>query len=420
MAGSTQTQLLRKYAEVIVKVGLNLRKGQRLIINDGRTRGVLPHAAPLVHEVARAAYAAGARYVDVLWGDEELIRIRLQNAPRDSLTEYSKWHTAGLMDMIERGDALLTILSQNPDLLGDLDPDRVGVWHKTYLENAKPVLDQTSRNVINWCVVAAAGPEWAKKIFPKLPTEKAQAKLWSAIFKATRIDQPDPIKAWKQHTRAMNQHAKYLQAKQYTALHYRAPGTDLTLGLPPGHIWLSAGSQAANGVEFIANLPTEEVFTLPDRSQADGVVTASLPLSYGGSLIEDFQIKFEQGRIVKANARKGQAYLDRLVKTDEGARHLGEVALVPASSPIARSGHLFFNTLFDENAACHLAIGRAYTDTLEGADRMSDEEFSRHGGNTSLAHVDFMIGSPKMDIDGIRSNGDAEPVMRQGEWAFKV
>ncbi len=420
MAVRSPTSQLRKYAEAIVKVGLNLHKGQRLFIYNGRTLGVLPHAAPLVYEVTRAAYAAGASYVDVIWSDEELLRIRLQDAATASLTEYSHWLLTGMTEMIEEGDALLSIMSQNPNFLSNLDPKRVGIWRKTYLEKFKKVNADLSRNATTWCVVAASGPEWAKKVYPGLAADKAQAKLWSAIFKAARIDQPDPVKAWKEHTRALNRRGRYLQTKQYTALHYRAPGTDLTLGLPRGHKWLSAGAHGANGAYFVCNMPTEEVFTLPDRSRAEGYVTSTMPLSESGSLIEDFRINFEKGRIVKVHARKGQSFLENLIKTDEGARHLGEVALVPASSPIARSGLLFYNTLFDENASCHLAIGNAYSDTLEGAEKMSEAEFARHGGNSSIAHVDFMIGSPRMDIDGIKSNGETEPVMRRGEWAFKV
>ena len=420
MASTKHQQLLKKYADVIVKIGLNLRKGQRLIISNSRTRGVLSQAAPLVHEVTRAAYAAGARYVDVIWGDEEMIRIRLKNAVRDSLSEYSKWHIAAQMDIVEKGDALLSIVGENPNLLSDLNPDAVAAWQKTHLENFKPVGQALSGNQANWCLVAAVGPEWAKKVFPKLSVEKAEAKLWNEIFKATRVDQPNPVRAWKEHARKLKTRADYMQAKRFTALHYKAPGTDLTIGLPRGHKWITAGSPAANGIEFIPNLPTEEIFTLPDRSRADGTVTATLPLSYSGSLIENFSVTFEKGRIVKVSARKGEKILKKLIETDEGTTHIGEVALVPASSPIAQSGHLFYNTLFDENASCHLAIGHAYRFTLEGGEAMSEEEFMRNGGNESIAHVDFMVGSPKMDIDGIREDGSIEPVMRKGEWAFKV
>ena len=419
MTNRTHQEMLAKYAEAIVKVGLNIRKGQRLIITLGATRGVPHQFAPLVREIAKAAYAAGAKYVEALWGDEEMLRLRAQNAPKDSFDEYPTWQIQAILNMIEKGDALLSIAGANPDLLGGLDPDVVGMMQKTHLENWNAVGERVSSNAINWCVVAAAGEGWAKKIFPDLPVEKAQEKLWQEIFESTRIDQPDPIEAWNKHILSLRERGKYLQAKQYTALHYKAPGTDFTLGLPSGHLWISAQSMAQNGVAFTANMPTEEVFTLPDRNRADGVISATFPLSYGGTLIEDFQVTFENGRITKVTAKKGEAALKKLVDTDEGSHRLGEVALVPASSPIGQRGHLFFNTLYDENASCHIAIGRAYRFTLTGGEELNDEEFISAGGNVSLNHVDFMIGSPKMDIDGIAKDGSREPVMRNGEWAFK-
>jgi aminopeptidase len=420
MTDKRHQEMLQKYAEVIVKVGLNIRTGQRLIVTLAATRGVPHQFAPLVREVAKAAYAVGAKYVDVIWGDEELLRLRAQYAPRDSFGEYSTWQVDAVMKMIENGDALLSITGANPDLLGGLDSEVVGMIQKTHLENFGRVTEQVTTNAINWCVVAAAGEEWAKKVFPKLSVKEAQKKLWKDIFRTTRIDGPDPVAAWETHIVNLKKRSRYLQAKQYTALHYSAPGTDFTLGLPNGHIWISAQSIAQNGVAFTANMPTEEVFTLPDRNRANGVVTSTFPLSYGGSLLEDFQVTFENGCVTKVNAKKGEAVLRKLVDTDEGSRHLGEVALVPASSPIAQSGHLFYNTLFDENASSHIAIGRAYRFTLTGGVELKDEEFVSAGGNVSLNHVDFMIGSQKMDIDGVKQDGSIEPVMRQGEWAFDV
>ncbi len=420
MAGKKHQEMLEKYAEAIVKVGLNLRTGQRLIITLAATRGVPHQFAPLAREVAKAAYAVGAKYVDVIWGDEEMLRLRAQYAPRDSFGEYSDWQIDAVTKMIANGDALLSIAGANPDLLGGLDAEVVGMMQKTHLQKFSKVGEKITTNAINWCVVAAAGEAWARKVFPKLTPEKAQAKLWKEIFETTRIDQPDPIAAWKEHILKLKARANYLQAKQYSALHYSARGTDFTLGLPDGHKWISAQTTAQNGVAFTANMPTEEVFTLPDRNRADGVVAATFPLSYGGTLIEDFQVTFENGRVVKVNAKKGESALQKLVDTDEGSHRLGEVALVPASSPIAQRGHLFYNTLFDENASCHIAIGRAYRFTLVGGEELNDEEFMAQGGNVSLNHVDFMIGSPKMDIDGVKKDGAREPVMREGEWAIDI
>jgi len=419
MTNKSHQESLEKYAEAIVRVGLNIRTGQRLIINLAATRGVPHQFAPLVREVAKAAYRVGARYVDVIWGDEEMLRLRAQYAPRDSFDEYSTWQIDAVMKMVEKGDALLSITGSDPDLLGGLDPDILGMMQKTHLQQFSRVSEKVSANAINWCVVAAAGEGWAKKVFPEHPPEKAQEKLWEAIFETTRINQPDPIAAWQEHIINLRGRAKYLQAKQYNALHYSAPGTDFTLGLPNGHIWVSAQSLAQNGIAFTANMPTEEVFTLPDRNRADGVIKSTYPLSYGGTLIDDFQVTFEKGRITKVSAQKGESVLQKLVDTDEGSHRLGEVALVTASSPIAQRGHLFYNTLYDENASCHIAIGRAYRFTLTGGTELTDEEFTAAGGNVSLNHVDFMIGSPTMDIDGIKQDGAREPVMRKGEWAFK-
>lgn len=413
-------ELLRKYAEAIVKVGLNIRAGQRLIITNATARGVPPAGRELVHEVTKAAYAAGARFVDVIWGDEEMLRIRLQNAPADSFNEYPKWHIAGITDMITNGDALLSIYANDPDVYAGLDSERVGAMQKSHLENYQEVGIPVSRNAINWCVVASGAPAWAKKIFPNLAQEQAEEKLWQAIFETTRATQPDPVAAWQEHIKNLRKRGDFMQAKNYSALHYKSENTDFTLGLPRGHKWISAQSLAENGVVFTANMPTEEIFTLPDRHRADGTVSATFPLSYGGSLIEDFSVTFENGKIVKVNAKKNEAILQKLINTDEGSTRLGEAALVPASSPIAQRGHLFYNTLFDENASCHIAIGRAYRFTLTGGEELDEEEFNAAGGNTSLNHVDFMIGSPQMDIDGITEEGTREPVMRQGEWAFDV
>jgi aminopeptidase len=420
MALENHKELLQKYAEAIVKVGLNLRKGQRLIITNATARGVPPAGRALVHEVTKAAYVAGARFVDVIWGDEEMLRIRLQNAPLDTFNEYSTWHVNGLMNMFEKGDALLSIYANDPDVYSGLDAEKIGAMQRSHLENYSSVSALVSRNAVNWCVVASAAPAWAKKIFPDLPENEAMDKLWTAIFETTRATQADTIAAWQDHIKTLRKRADYMQAKKYSALHYKSHNTDFTVGLPRGHKWISAQSLAENGVVFTANMPTEEIFTLPDCHRAEGTVSATFPLSYGGSLIEDFSVTFENGKIVKVNARKNEAILQKLVDTDEGSKRLGEVALVPASSPIATRGHLFYNTLFDENASCHIAIGRAYRFTLTGGEELTEEEFLAAGGNTSLNHVDFMIGSPQMDIDGITEDGTREPVMRQGEWAIDL
>jgi aminopeptidase len=399
---------------------LAVEEGQRLIITNATARGVPPAGRALVHEVTKAAYAAGAKYVEVIWGDEEMQRIRLQHAPSDSFDEYPKFHISAVMDMIKNGDALLSIYANDPDAYAGLDSDRIAAMQKSHLQNYSPISMEVSSNAINWCVVASASPAWAAKIFPDLEPQAAEEKLWQAIFETTRATQPDPVAAWQEHIANLKKRGGYMQAKKYSALHFQAPGTDFTLGLPQGHKWISAQSLAQNGVAFTANMPTEEIFTLPDRFRAEGTVAATFPLSYGGSLIEDISVTFKDGQIVKVNAKRNEAILQKLVETDEGSRRLGEIALVPASSPIGSRGHLFYNTLFDENASCHIAIGRAYRFTLIGGEELTEEEFTAAGGNVSLNHVDFMIGSPQTDIDGIKEDGTREAVMRQGEWAFDV
>lgn len=411
---------LQKYAELIVHVGLNLQTGQRLLINNLTTRGVLLHVAPLVREVAKAAYKAGARYVDVLWGDEELLKTRVQMAPSDSFDEFSGWQVKAEMDLFDQNGAHLTIRSNNPDLMDGEDSEIVGQVQKVYLERYAKLSDLLGKNMMNWLVVAAAGPAWAKRVFPDLKPAEAEKKLWEAIFSITRVDQPDPIAAWDKHVKDLQGRSEYLNAKQYAALHYKAPGTDLTVGLPQGHFWNSAGSTTQNGIFYIKNLPTEEVFTLPHKDQINGHVAASMPLSYSGALMEDFVLTFENGHVTKATAKKNESVLKNLVHADEGSSGLGEVALVPHSSPIAQRGHLFYDPLIDENAASHLALGRAYKFSLKDAENLSDDEFKERGGNVSMVHVDFMVGSAKMDIDGLRADGTTEPVMRQGEWAFDV
>lgn len=411
---------LQKYAELIVGVGLNIHKGQRLLINNLTTRGVGLHNAPLVREVAKAAYSAGARYVDVLWGDEELLKTRVQLAPKGSFGEFSDWQVKAVMDLFEQEGASLTIRSNNPDLMDGEDPKILGQVQKVYSERYADYAQLIGQNKINWLVASAAGPAWAARVYPGLEPAEAEKKLWQAIFSITRVDQPDPVAAWAKHVKNLNARSEYLNAKKYAALHYKAPGTDLTIGLPPGHFWNSAGSTTQSGIFYIANMPTEEIFTLPHKDQINGHVSASMPLSYSGALMEDFVLTFENGHVVKATAKKNEAVLKNLVSADAGASSLGEVALVPHSSPIAQRGHLFYDALIDENAASHLALGRAYKFTLKDAENLTDEEFQARGGNVSMVHVDFMIGSAKMDIDGRTAEGTTEAVMRQGEWAFDV
>ncbi len=406
---------LQTYAELTVKVGLNLQPGQRLLI----MRAPL-EAAPLVREIAVSAYKAGARLVDVMWGDEELVLARFQHAPCDSFEEYPVWRAKGMEEAARRGDALLSITGVSPDLLKDQDSDSVSVYQRTRWEHMGPTLEHIKRNATNWTVIAAPVPGWAAKVFPDLPPEAGQARLGEAMFEVCRRRQADPAAAWEAHTKGLAARCDYLSHKGYAALKFTGPGTDLTLGLPEGHVWTGGSDITTTGITFTPNLPTEEVFTLPHRDRGEGVVSASRPLNYMGSLIEDFALTFDEGRVVKAVAAKGEPILRKLLDTDDGAGRLGEVALVPHSSPIAQAGTLFYESLFDENAASHVALGSAYKFNLAGGTAMGDDEFAAAGGNHSLVHVDFMLGSGEMDVDGIGEDGTAEPVMRVGEWAFDV
>ncbi len=301
-----------------------------------------------------------------------------------------------------------------------IDPNRIGDYLAAIRERGKALMPIMSRNHANWCVATVSAPEWAARVLPKTPEGKRVQALWDLIFETCRIDQKDPVGAWRNHIAGLARRKDYLNAKRYAALQYSAPGTRLKVGLPPGHLWFGGQMTAENGVDFVPNLPTEEVFTLAHVAEVQGEVSATMPLVYNGNTIQGMQLTFAAGKVVKFSARKGEAILDQLLKSDEGSSRLGEVALVPNSSPISRLGVTFHSTLFDENASCHLALGQAYRFTLQGAEMLSDEAFAEVGGNSSKVHSDFMIGSGKMDIDGIRSDGTAEPVIRAGEWVFSV
>jgi aminopeptidase len=402
---------LQRYADVAVRVGVNVQPGQRLIISADID------TAPLVRAMVRSAYEAGARFVDVLWGDGQVALARLQYAPRDSFDEHDGWRDAALTELVDGGAGLLSITSRDPDLFKDQPPELVSHVQRVYAAQRKPLLERVGRNIPNWAVVAAPSPGWAKRVFPDLAPDEAIARLWEAILSMCRLDTPDPVAAWRSHIADLAAQRDQLNRQAFAALRYTGPGTDLTVGLADGHTWESGSSLNAAGTEFVANMPTEEVFTAPHRSRVDGVVRASRPLNYAGVLIDQFSLTFEGGRVVRAEAAQGEEVLRNLIATDEGAARLGEVALVADSSPVGKTGLLFYNTLFDENAACHLALGAAYRFNISGGNGMDDAAFQAAGGNISNVHVDFMIGSNALDIDGIAADGSTTPVMRAGEYA---
>ncbi len=409
---------LQVYAELAVRVALNVQPGQRvMIIGPLANGGASLESAPLARQIAAAAYRAGSPLVETLYGDEAQQSLRFKHAPRDSFGSFSSWLPAALSEHVRAGHAVLSISANDPDLLQGESPDLVSALLQSTAREMRPFREQVSRNDTNWAVVAAASAGWAAKIFPGIPASAAVSKLWDAIARMCRLDTADPLAAWETHLGNLAARSEYLNNKRYSALKYTGPGTDLTLGLPEGHIWVSGRSVSRGGIPFTANLPTEEVFTIAHKDRVDGTVRASKPLSYGSTLIDGFSVTFERGRIVKMTAEKNADTLQRLLDTDEGARRLGEVALVPNSSPISQSGLLYYNTLFDENAASHVALGNAYKFTLKRGNDMSDAEFEQAGGNRSAVHVDFMIGSGELDVDGVLPGGSTEPLMRKGEWA---
>jgi aminopeptidase len=405
------------YGDLAVRVALNLQPGQRLLVMGPLMNGgVSLEAAPLVRHIAASAYRAGAELVEAIWGDEGLQLCRFRHARPGTLGAFSQWLPGTLTEHVQAGGAVLSVYANDPDLLQHEPTDLVAALQKSTSQSVTAFRELISRNQTNWAVIAAAGDAWAAKVFPGAPPDRRVEQLWETIHRLCRLDHPDPVAAWQTHLSALAARSGDLNRRRYTALKYSGPGTDLTLGLPAGHIWKSGASTSKSGIRFVPNLPTEEVFTIADRHRVDGTVRSTKPLSYAGTLIEDFSLVFEDGRVVNVKAARGEEVLRNMVATDSTAGRLGEVALVPHSSPISQSGLLFYNTLFDENAASHVALGSAYKFTLEGADDMSDEEFERAGGNRSAIHVDFMIGSSELDVDGVVSDGRAEPLMRGGEW----
>ncbi|HEX3704790.1 MAG TPA: aminopeptidase [Vicinamibacterales bacterium] len=412
------SERLQSYADLAVRVALNLQSGQRLaIIGPLMNGGVSLEAAPLVRQVAASAYRAGAELVEPIWGDEPLQLERFHHARPETLGAFSAWLPHALAEHARAGHAVLSIYANDPDLLQHESTERVGALQQVTSRSLMTFRDLVSRNQTNWAVVAASGAAWAAKVFPEVSRDQQVERLWDAIGRLCRLDHPDPVAAWQSHLSALASRSEFLTRRRYSALKYAGPGTDLTLGLPAGHVWVGGSSRTGGGISFVPNLPTEEVFTMADRGRADGMVRSTKPLSYGGSLIEDFTVRFEHGRVAGLSAAKGEAALRQMIDTDDTAGRLGEVALVPHSSPIAASGRLFYNTLFDENAASHLALGSAYKFTLTGGEAMTDDQFERAGGNKSAIHVDFMIGSEALDVDGVFADGRSEPLMRQGEWA---
>lgn len=402
---------LDKLAEVAIKVGLQLQPGQDLVLTA-------PMAAlPLVRKITEHAYKAGAGIVQPIFSDEEITLNRYRYAADASFDKAPGWLFEGMAKAFDGNAARLAISGDNPMMLASEDPAKVARANRATSIAYKPALEKITGFDINWNIVSYPNASWAKLVFPNDPEEVAVKKLADAIFAASRVDVEDPIGAWKAHNARLKERWTWLNGQQFASLHYTGPGTDLSIGLADEHRWKGGASEAKNGITCNPNIPTEEVFTTPHSQRVEGYVRSTKPLSHNGTLIADIEVKFEGGRIVEAKASKGEAVLQKVLDTDEGSRRLGEVALVPHSSPISKSGVLFYNTLFDENAASHIALGQCYADCFINGTKMSPDEIASRGGNKSLIHIDWMIGSDKIDIDGLKADGSKVPVMRKGEWA---
>jgi aminopeptidase len=403
---------LVKYAELAVKIGVNLQKGQILHISAP----IL--AADFVEQVVKAAYEVGAADVIVAWNDEKVTRLRFDLAPDEAFENFPDWEVQKMESLVEKDAAFMTVFSQDPDLLAGVDPKRVAMTQRTAGQKLQKSRAALMSGAVSRTVVSTPTPEWAKKVFPELETDAAIDALWDQIFKITRVSEPNPIESWKVHGANFLKKLDFLNGQQFKALHYKGEGTDLVLELPENHVWIGGGLENAKGVYVYPNIPTEEIFTAPKRDGVNGTVTSTKPLNYAGTMIENFTFTFENGRIVGVTAEKGEETLKNLVETDEGSHYLGEVALVPNASPISETGLIFYNTLFDENASCHLAIGTAYSFNVKGGTSMSQEELQASGLNNSITHVDFMMGSATLDIDGETVDGARVPLFRNGNWAL--
>lgn len=404
-------ECLDRLAALAVGVGVNLQPGQDLLISAP------VEALPLVRRIAAHAYDIGAGLVTPLLSDPEIALARYRHGQDVTFDRAAGWLYEGMGQAFDRNTARMGIVGDDPMLLSEQDPDKVGRVNKANSLAYAPARERITRFDINWNLVAWPGKAWARRVFPDLPEDEAVRRLADAIFAASRVDGPDPVAAWAAHNENLRVRSGWLNDQSFHALHFTGPGTDLTVGLADGHEWMGGASEARNGVICNPNIPSEEVFTTPHAQRVDGYVRSTKPLSHMGSLIDEIEVRFEAGRIIQARASKGEAVLHKVLDTDEGARRLGEVALVPHGSPISKSGLLFYNTLFDENAACHIALGQCYSKCFRDGDTLDADAVAARGGNSSAIHIDWMIGSAEIDIDGLHDDGRRVPVFRKGEWA---
>ncbi|MCA1296676.1 aminopeptidase [Paenibacillus sp. alder61] len=404
--------LLEKYAELVVKVGVNIQPGQVLIVQ-----------APLetvefTRLVVAKAYESGAKYVQVEWDDEAITKMRYEKAPDDSFGYYPKWQADMVEQLAEGGGALLNIKVPDPMLLSGVDGSKVAAAVKAAAVAREKFQGYIRTNKISWSLIKAPTRAWANKVFADLPENERIEAMWEAIFRMNRVSENEnPIEAWRRHIAELKERQEYMNKKRYKSLHYRAPGTDLKVELPEGHLWLGGGDHNESGVYFVANMPTEEIYSMPLRTGVNGTVTSTLPLNLNGRLVEGIRLTFKDGKVTEYDAETGREHLTALLATDDGASYLGEVALVPHHSPISLMNRVFYNTGIDENASCHFALGSSYPVNIKGGTKLTKEELLQKGANVSLTHVDFMIGSAELEIDGELQDGTIEPVFRKGNWA---
>ena len=404
---------LESYARLIIRSGCNIQPGQELLLS------ISLDCAEFARMLTAEAYAQGARRVTVRYGDEKIARLHYENCALEVFETFPQWQALLNNSMATEGAAILSVLSEDPTALMGIDQAKLVANARAGHEACKPFYDCMDQGKVVWCIVGAAAPAWAQHVFPDLPVDEAVDRLWQEILKTVRVDTADPIAAWEEHRASFNERKAWLNAQHFDRLHYTNNlGTDLVIGLNQKGLWQGGGDVTTEGRAFFPNMPTEEVFTTPDRLRADGVVYSSKPLVHYGSLIENFHITFKDGKAIDCSARVGQDVLEAIFAVDEDAVRLGECALVPWDSPIQNSGILFYNTLYDENASCHLAVGQGFPDCLEGGQDMDEETLKAHGVNKSATHVDFMIGTKDLLICGIKADGTEVMVFKDGEWAF--
>jgi len=402
---------LDRLAEVAVRTGLNLQPGQDLILTASVT------ALPLVRKIAEHAYKAGAGLVTPILSDDQITLARYRHGQGMGFDHAAGWLFDGMARAYDEGAARLAVAGGDPMLLSNEDPEKVSRANKAMAMAYTPARERITRFMTNWTIVAYPDPAWARLVSPDLPEDEAVHRLAEAIFAASRVTDDNAVANWDAHNVELGKRSAWLDDQNFASLHFTGPGTDLTVGLADGHKWLAGATESQNGILCNPNIPTEEVFTTPHKLRVNGTVCATKPLSHQGTLIQDISVTFKDGVITQAHARTGETVLRKVLDTDEGARRLGEVALVPHASPISQSGLLFYNTLFDENAASHIALGQCYATCFHGGEKMDSAEIARRGGNDSAIHIDWMIGSDKIDIDGITQSGTRTPVMRKGAWA---